>query len=245
MASHSPAPFEARDTDSLETLCAIISADTERAQPLSPNWAPIVELALANDLAPMLHHQLDRFGWWKEVDLESRTAVEREARSSALRSALFEREQERIAQEIRRASIPVLWLKGLLLAHRLYPQPYCRPMVDIDMLIPEDQRDAVASLMLQSGYRLDPDDDLQLLAGHPAIASKISHHDVYYRDFGVGCRVEVHYRLGSLRGIPQVLDPTDWIWTQAVRDGDGQWVLKTEALLLYLIAHIALQHGDR
>ena len=57
-----------------------------------------------------------------------------------------------ILDDCSRAGVPVTLLKGISVADELYPAPHLRPMGDIDLLVPEDRREAVESGMLRRGY---------------------------------------------------------------------------------------------
>jgi len=107
------------------------SQSTSIATPENLNWdwltsfcsrhrlGPIFKAALAGRSLPGMVHEL-----WKS---QEQTAFIRNAR--ALTAAV------RIIQTLEREGIPACALRGIVLAHTVYPHPALRPMRDVDLLI--------------------------------------------------------------------------------------------------------------
>ncbi len=226
-------------------LCRLISQPQASHSVASADWPTLYALAEAQGLAPMLHYIACQYDLRTHIDVETWKALEQSARQAALEHALLVREQKRIARALADAGVRVLWLKGLSVAQMLYPEPYRRPMVDLDLLVPDLQGEIAVRVLHRLSYKIEADESEMLLAGNPAIMRKLIHHVVFSNGLQSTMMVELHYRLGSYPGMGQTVDPTPWIWEQAIAREDGSLTLSPEALLLYLCAHIALQHGDQ
>lgn len=57
----------------------------------------------------------------------------------------------------RERSVPVTLLKGISVSDQYYPEPYLRPMADIDLLVPAEGQEPVESALLARGYLPLPD----------------------------------------------------------------------------------------
>jgi hypothetical protein len=63
---------------------------------------------------------------------------------------------DRLLTTFAAAGITMILLKGAALAHRIYPSPELRPMVDIDILIDPAQARAAVKAASELGYRFEP-----------------------------------------------------------------------------------------
>jgi hypothetical protein len=119
--------------------------------------------------------------------------VERQVAILSLdREFRMRRLQERLEQSVvalNRAGIEPLLLKGGALAYTVYCSFAARPMRDIDLLVPPDRADDARSIMLQSGWQLDPE--------LPGDRSYDAHHHLPpLRDaVSSGLRLEIHRAL--------------------------------------------------
>ena len=135
---------------------------------------------------------------------------------------------------------PVLALKGLDLAHRVYPHPGVRPMGDCDLLVPSEYVLGMDAVLRRHGYRRAKHLDATM------IQDTAEHHVLYRPANGDGLPVEVHWRLSSISraGREQetraILARSNLLGhpslSPAVR------VMELEDLFLYLCEHIA-HHG--
>ena len=132
------------------------------------------------------------------------------------------------------AGIETIWLKGAALAHWLYPAFWMRQMVDVDVLVPFDQREKAFDVMEAAGYQ--PVD---------YVLPNVAHHYVFLESATSQIPVEVHYHLTAQAHLPLNEKATAWFWEQTTRRdtsiGDLR-MLKPEAMLLHLAAHDILHH---
>jgi hypothetical protein len=84
---------------------------------------------------------------------------------------------------------PLTLLKGISICEQYYPQPYLRPMRDLDFLVEEANRPGVESLLFELGYRQQ--------SNAPPEAYERRHHTMPFYHPQKGVWVEVHRRLFS------------------------------------------------
>ena len=106
----------------------------------------------------------------------------------------------RAARALAGRGIPVLVLKGLPLAQRLYGTPFARGSVDIDLLVPPDAVTAAERALIGAGWRRSMPDFRET-------PLRTRWYETLVRDVwldGPGGRLELHRRL---LGNPFVFDP--------------------------------------
>lgn len=208
-------------------------------------WPVVIGLAIEHGLGPML--------WWvianSGIDTERDsvwTPLTRSAREATIHSLVLDNARRELHDVLAGAGIPGLWLKGAALAHTVYPEPMLRPMIDLDLLVPFEQRLPALSAIEALGF-------------HPwgafsfDAAPGLLHHFAYHYSLRRGpndvVAVELHFHLLDRVRARPLLDREQlpWFWAQArsVTDsGRSFLVLSPEAHLLYLCAHAILQHGE-
>ena len=121
------------------------------------NWDELFERAEAHGLAPLLHRHLRKINALPEAPsrrvLAALVARHRQA-NATLTQTLID-----IHTIFDQRRLPFICLKGIALAHIIYPSPALRPMRDIDLLVPADRayeaRDALTAhaFVAQDHYR--------------------------------------------------------------------------------------------
>jgi hypothetical protein len=89
-------------------------------------------------------------GCWPAEDVSIRNTKARDAAVSEVLAAHF---FGLALAEIASARIPVLLMKGAALAYARYPQPWCRPYADVDILVPPGSIEQIGGLLRPLGYR--------------------------------------------------------------------------------------------
>jgi hypothetical protein len=231
-----------KETPTLCQLGALISQQISPEDISEEAWHEIMSAALQHGLAPMLLWVAKQNA--PEIVTEPLwTPIITATRGTGLRFVSLEAARKQVDMALDAAQIPALWLKGIALAHSVYPQPTLRPMSDLDVLIPYDQQlaairalESAGHLSLDKNSVLDRDQDARL-------AEKMIR---YNNKFVIGTsnpvNLELHYRLLSTDDVllPREKLPLFWSQTEFL---DGLLVLQPEANLLYLCAHCVLQHG--
>jgi hypothetical protein len=91
-----------------------------------------------------------------------------------------------------RGGVPSLILKGTALAYSAYRHPHLRPRADIDLLVPEDRREAARDALTALGYAFPNAVSGRLISAELA-GTRVDRH-------GVTRIVDVHWRLSNAQG---------------------------------------------
>jgi hypothetical protein len=134
-------------------------------------------------------------------------------------------------------AIPVILLKGAALAVGLYDDPACRPMNDVDVLIPPEQISNAVQRLRAAEY---PEHGLA-----PGSDMGYMHHFIFDSPTTPPVRFELHHTLPLL---PEQIEPAPLAWfMQQVEpvtvDGEQALIFNPTALLLHQAAHTVLEHG--
>ena len=211
-----------------------------------PEWKDLVETAQQQRVAPLLYHELESCGWPESTP----SHLVRQLKSayygaSGLNLMLYE-ELARVlhALESRAGVARVVLLKGVALASTLYPDLALRPMSDLDLLIPREQIPAATDALRGLGYsEFSPE-----MA--PGLAEVVHYHAALHGGPHGSIGVELHW--GLIAGETDWRSPSiEWFWKETEPWAwEGPTAGRLEALqlkptahLLYLTAHLLLQHG--
>jgi hypothetical protein len=131
-----------------------------------------------------------------------------------------------------RAEIPVMVLKGMALAQDVYPDVGCRPMSDVDVLVPSPQFDAALARLVEAGW-IGADGRRVDRALHVRHALPLVHPE--------GGHIDLHHSPGTpfmggaRRGVSV---PEMWAARRPARLGDRPVTVPApEDLLLTVIVH--------
>lgn len=202
-------------------------------------WPAVVTLAQRHGLGQLLYRAVGQ----ESGGVARIAALEplRLARARlAARHLLALKTQRQLQTLLSGADIPAIWLKGIVLAELVYPAPELRPMADIDVLVPYEQRQAALQVVSGAGFRLSHH---LLFSG----ADTLTHHYQLLPATAAGPMVELHFRL---IGVGQRLlsqEQQAWFFDNATQwpgRPDQSRMLRPEAHLLYLAAHAFLHHGE-
>lgn len=214
--------------EDLQKLRHILLGDLS-AEKLPP-YQESLKLAQVHQVVPQV---LDFYSQLNLSDAEMRDIQEKKWRFKLL-AVQYRLAMQEVIQILSQTQIPMIWLKGLALAHTVYPSIWLRQMVDIDVLIPYERRLEALRLMQVADYIVNDE-----------LLEEASHHYVFVGSENKGVNIEVHYHLASLHAIPNLSSAMDWFWEQtrviATEFGEIN-ILSNEALLLHLVIHDIFQH---
>jgi len=208
------------------------------APPVSPlNWNLLLTSAEAEGLAPALGFAF-KAKVPEAMPLGVRERLSQHLADNMARQLIFSRELAGLLRRFGAAGVPVIPLKGPVLAETLYPDPALRPFSDLDLLIRPETVLPVDRLLQDLGYRRLPD-------AH-SWSFDITYDRATLYEGPAGIRVDLHWGLLS-----------DWryswneregltVWDRAVRirvAGEEALGLCPEDLLLHLALHLAVHHG--
>lgn len=228
----------------LRILADLITGRLAPDRVADSQWPAIAQLAIEHSLGPMLMWTLK--GQAERLASDPRfQRVANMASMAAFNYQLQWESQVAIQESLSQASIAAMWIKGMYLAHRLYPQPYLRPMDDLDLWVSEHQFQPTLAAIQGLGFQLQLNGAPAEKLGSPAhLASQY----LFTRGEAWPIRLELHRRLFDRRD-SLTLSPADsnWFWQQGetwIQDGVRFTTLRPEAHLLYLCAHAVLSHGE-
>jgi hypothetical protein len=221
-------------------LCAYLGALT--SGPLSPagppaGWGAVADVAEAEGLAAALGYGLARR---PDPTVPAAVALRLQARfkEALARHVVMSRDLAALLRALAAASIPTIPLKGAYLGEVVYPHPAVRPMSDIDVLIPADDRFRVDGILSGLGYRRGND-------AH-SWAFDVAYDGATFYDGPGGARVDVHWRLLNDPRCGWNRAAGEAVWDRAVPvtlAGERALALSPEDLVLSLAAHLAVHHG--
>ena len=136
-----------------------------------------------------------------------------------------------LADSFGRRGVPIVFLKGWLLAQRLYEFPEERFFKDIDILLPPDSRRVATEIFTRAGF-LEILEDLKFSANRHKISFKPSTPR--------GFEVECHFGLGY--GSHKKADYWDRLGAYRTPSGDSLLHLGALDEYLYLLFHGGRQH---
>lgn len=145
---------------------------------------------------------------------------------------------------LRSGGIPAVALKGAQLAWQIYPQPWLRPMRDLDLLLPEEQIGPAFGLLEKEGFRAEgnlvrrPEDPMMW---------RVNDFSLWHPG---GDFIELHrslwFRPGDDLQGDFSLDPQFWVRQSPYRlpaDADGVTYLHPTYLSLHCLVHHVLRQN--
>jgi hypothetical protein len=214
------------------------------------DWQQFVKAARAHGVAPLIWYTLENIGWPAAIPVQVRAALHQSFYQTTAQNMLIYQDLERILDALQ--DIPVVVLKGAALANTLYPHIGTRPMVDIDLLV---TRSAITE-SLQSLHMLNYIEPIPEIA--PRFNSIHRYHVCLKKQVSNnGALIEIHWQLiggDTDRRVPSM----NWFWERIEpwslhpQESDGAtsqnsgaaYQLNPLAHILYLAAHLILQHGS-
>jgi hypothetical protein len=203
---------------------------TGDARPEMPDdWAPLLPRLRAQRLRPL--------AYWVTRELREyppdpvRTELESAFYSTILRYDLLRTSVAQLGAAFVTAGIPVIALKGLVLADHLYPHPACRPMEDIDLLVRAEDLETASRTVASLGY------------------SDKSFGVEDFRHPGTGIVVDLHTELLNTTRVPsrrKAWNPDLHAWWKRAHPlppYPGVWFLDPQDHLAHLCHHAWLHHG--
>ena len=226
------------DPKSTSLLLAFLSLNENQdlptliAETSLADWEEVIRHSQKMGVSPILYHRMLQ----KAAGFPIPGAIQVRLRDSYLTSLarnlqLFQ-ELAQILRLLVEAGIPVIPLKGVFLAEKVYADVGLRPMVDLDLLLPRLDLDQALKVLQCLGYQ----------AGYPFQVERecqVLHHLPQLRKPGAAT-VELHWNLAPLNTPFKI--PIEQVW-QAARPGTlaGAGVLEMapEDLLLHICLHLA------
>jgi hypothetical protein len=206
------------------------------ASPL--RWPLVLQRARRYDILPLLYRRLQTLEF-SGVPAPVAAQLANIFRRNAMRNELLAAELSRILGVLGDAGVPVMPLKGIALAERLYEDPALRTAADTDILVPAQNVAHAFHLIVASGY------EPELSA--PALFDLLAR---YGKDCSLtredrACVYPLELHCGLIWGGSIERELQERIWSEALRKpfrGVTAFALSPEWEFLYLAVHSA-RHG--
>jgi hypothetical protein len=206
----------------LQCLRSLVTDRPAEEKPDAKDWGGAYNLAALHNLVPFLSLALPN----NNVPEEITAKITKETRRRRMRAAVMIQDFKAIHQQFAADGIRLMPVKGIALAHTIYPSISLRYFDDIDLLVPaEDGRRALESLK-KVGYVI-----------HPRAPKPDWHHLPPYIHEKHNTMIEIHTDL-IRRASPGW--PIDDIWHRAKKatiDGLETWLMSDEDALIYTALH--------
>ena len=190
-------------------------------------------------LAPYFVACLERAQLWDRVPARVRDQLTVIRRANGMAHLLRLRALRGALAALDNAGFPVVVLKGMALAHLVYPEPSLRPMQDVDLWLSPDQLEAGAETLRRAGFQFPR----RTYEGRWTPGAAADGNDRALEVPGTPIFFELHGALPSWAGFPVVFTAAAWTRAQSVPLGDVfARVLAPEDLLLHVALHLSRRH---
>jgi hypothetical protein len=194
------------------------------------DWAAFWELARRQEVQPLVARALARSGLLGDLPAPASSDVEAARIETTARNLAARAELEAIAAALGARGVPVMPLKGVALALRIFGGLDARRCGDIDILVREEDWEVARRALQERGYR-------PLDTTRPRIREHPFHDVPLIRSAGGrGFVVELHHQLTDRRFAR--IDHAA-LWRRALATGSAGLVeMPAEDLLVFLALHL-------
>ena len=201
-------------------------------------WHSLLNLALAEGMAPQLYWNFSRSGEILLLDEQSQNALRLSYFSSWSKNQCLLQEMSILAGLFEQSGIDVVVLKGACYALTLYPDIGLRMFADLDLLVPVEKLPLAVEIAGKQGFVVAYPE------ATPGLRDLLA-HDVFLRKDDLV--LELHHSLVADRTFVYSV-PVGWFWAQtepfsALSNAGSPLMLSPTAQVLYAAAHAMLQHG--
>lgn len=202
------------------------------------DWSQLLAAAPPAGLEPALGYALAR-GVMREAPPAIATRLAHSLAEATARHLVLGRALAGIVDAFGAARIPLLPLKGPVLAEQLYPHPAVRPSSDLDVLVPPSRRHDADAALRTLGYRPTTVDEHDW-------RFDLAHDGALAYDGPCTVRADLHWRLLTDPRFAWNEPASRAVWSRARPTPFGgveTLALAPDDLLLYLAGHLAVHHG--
>ncbi len=202
-------------------------AKTARFEQLSDSdWDEFIEQSDRHGIAPLLYHRFMITGATAHIPDRVMEEFQRLYRDNAWKNTQLYHEASKVFRILRSEGIPVIVLKGAVLAEIIYHSIALRPMLDVDILLKAEDMLRANKVLSQSGYKSD-------IASFFSKRYMLWRRHVTYSDEAGRIYVQVHPRIAEF--------PDLNYWKNAVHAkiaSTDVLMLGAEDFLLHLCLHV-------
>jgi hypothetical protein len=206
----------------LQCLRSVITDDPQFEPQANINWETVLKLAVSHNLVPFLSLALPHY----DLPAEISTKITTETRRRKMRAAVMIQDFKAIHQQLVADGIRVMPIKGIALAHTIYPSVSLRYFDDLDLLVPAEDGPRTLEAIKKVGFII-----------HPRAPKPDWHHLPPYIHHKHNTMVEIHTDLVRRAGSGWDIEG---IWQRANKatlDGLDTWLMSDEDALIYTALH--------
>ncbi|MEH7416929.1 nucleotidyltransferase family protein [Neobacillus drentensis] len=232
-----------RIPEELKLILDIIKAGKEINPQLNNQWITktidwnlFLQLAIHHRVHPLLYSYFKKVDTYNLIPSFVIQELSQMFKINTFQMLQLRAEMDEVGDLLSRNVIPLLFLKGPVLATELYGDLSLRTSCDLDLLVPIEDLERTEKLLFQMGY--EKDDYIQTILGD----WKWRHHHLTYHNPIKNIKVEVHWRLNPGPGKEPSFNEL-WKRKRNIRAfSKPLYYLGNEDLLFFLITHGA-RHG--
>ena len=200
------------------------------------DWHNLLALATMQRITPLLWHRIKQKGLDKVVSDAAAASLREASRRNTMNNLRFNGELRLLLSALNAENIPLILLKGIVLANTVYENISLREMNDIDVLARPEHLTRIADILMNMGYKplQSIDVDVTMQAGHHHLPRLIKKGHAGF---------EVHWNLTN-PGERYHIDPHG-LWERAVPvqiAGCDTLMFSPEDMLLHLCVHASYHH---
>lgn len=198
------------------------------------DWSEVVVKSKAFGLQPLIYQHLSDQRIRKDVPEAVFSIFERQYRIQTMTNLRILGQFEEIQHALHRMNIPLIPLKGVYLAKRIYTDFASRPMADIDVLYRREDREVIEKVMAELGYGVYTIKYRCKI--HEEIVQR-GHLPPFEKPNRVGVEFHDHIYPGGVYNkawMDNVWDAARW----ADENGGGIYYLSPDDLLFHLCLHL-------
>ena len=120
----------------------------------SLDWDYLLQMGKAHGLAPLLYYHLHRIDHEHQIPQAIINQLHNIYYSNLARNLLLYNESSRILKSFKEKEIPVVALKGIVLAEFVYKNVALRPMADVDLLVQKSNLSEITKTLFKLGFEI-------------------------------------------------------------------------------------------
>jgi hypothetical protein len=118
------------------------------------DWDAVLFYAKFHSVAPLLYRNLKLFNGLNNIPQEAKRTLLKLSHRTEYQNRILSGTLHNILRDFAKAEIPVMVLKGISLVELIYGHLNLRPLIDLNLLIPEQKLEVARKLLLQNGFAL-------------------------------------------------------------------------------------------
>jgi hypothetical protein len=220
----------------ISCVCRRYNPSAQELDPSGVDWGRLTELAMRHRVLPILYQQVAEATG--SVPAEAQEKLKDLYVSNAARNMGRGEEIRRLSGLCEADNLPVMCLRGPVLASSVYRDLSLRQFTDLDLLVQEQDVPRISSMLVSEGYR--PQFRLDAVQERALIRFRTERCFIRSEDRST---VDLHWRL--LPGYFSFEADETELWSRSVMthvEGANVRTLADEDLFLFLCAHGA-KHG--